>query len=41
VAISIALLVSMIVDFTGHFPALVLTAAAVAGCAAPVRPARP
>ena len=41
VAIGTALLVSMTVDFTGHFPALVLTAAAVVGCAAPVRPARP
>jgi O-antigen ligase len=41
VAIGAALLVSMTVDFTGHFPALVLTAAAVVGCAVPDRPARP
>jgi hypothetical protein len=40
-AVSAALLVSIALDFIGHFPALVLTAAAVAGCAAPVRPARP
>ncbi|MFL6162009.1 MAG: O-antigen ligase family protein [Jatrophihabitantaceae bacterium] len=35
------LLVSSALDFTGHFPALVLTAAAVAGCAVPDLPARP
>ena len=35
-----AVLVSISLDFTGHFPVLVLTAAALAGCAAPVRPAR-
>ncbi|HEU5270081.1 MAG TPA: O-antigen ligase family protein, partial [Jatrophihabitans sp.] len=40
-AAAVALLVSMALDFTGHFPVLVLTAAAVAGCAVPVRPARP
>ena len=40
-AVSVALLASMALDFTGHFPVLVLSAAAVAGCAAPVRPARP
>lgn len=40
-AVSIALLVSMTLDFTGHFPAIVLTAAAVVGCAVPVQPARP
>jgi O-antigen ligase len=34
------MLVSSALDFTGHFPALVLTAAAVAGCAVPDRPAR-
>jgi len=40
-AVSTALLVSMTLDFTGHFPAIVLTAAAVVGCAVPVQPARP
>jgi hypothetical protein len=40
-SVSTALLVSMALDFTGHFPVLVLTAAAVAGCAGPARPARP
>lgn len=40
-AVSVVLLVSMTTDFIGHFPSLVLTAAAVVGCAAPVRPARP
>jgi hypothetical protein len=40
-AVSVALLASMTLDFTGHFPILVLTAAAVVGCAVPARPARP
>ncbi|HTZ43166.1 MAG TPA: O-antigen ligase family protein [Jatrophihabitans sp.] len=37
-AVLVALLVSVSLDFTGHFPALVLTAAAVVGCAAPGLP---
>jgi len=40
-AAGVALLASMALDFTGHFPVLVLTAAAVAGCAGPAWPARP
>ena len=40
-AVTVALLVSMTFDFTAHFPALVLTAAAVVGCAVPVSPTRP
>jgi len=40
-AVSVALLASMTLDFTGHFQTLVLTAAAVVGCAAPACPVRP
>lgn len=40
IAALVAVAVSALFDFTGHFPAIVLTAAALVGCAVPGSPAR-